>query len=67
MDYIALMKESYARACNRKISDMNITGYFNFNMAQYVPNKMSELILEYDLTQLIIYNNKNVIYMIYKI
>ena len=47
MDYIALIKESYTRACNTKISNVNITGYFNFNMAQYVPNKMSELILEY--------------------
>ena len=50
MDYIALMKESYARASKKKILDINITGYLNFNMAQNVPNKMSELILEYDLT-----------------
>ena len=47
MDYIALMKESYTRACNTKISNVNIAGYFNFNMSQNVTNKMSELILEY--------------------
>ena len=47
------MKESIDRACNTSISDIIINGDFNFNMAQNVPNKMSELILEYNLTQLI--------------
>ena len=48
-----LMKESFHRACNTSISDIIITGDFNFNMAQNAPNKMSKLILEYNLTQLI--------------
>ena len=48
-----LMKESSHRACNTSISDIIITGDFNFNMAQNAPNKMSELVLEYNLTQLI--------------
>ena len=48
-----LMKESIHRACNTSILDIIITGDFNFNMAQNAPNKMSELILEYNLTQLI--------------
>ena len=47
------MKESIDRACNTSISDIIITGDFNFNMAQNALNKMSELILEYNLTQLI--------------
>ena len=47
------MKESIDRACNTNISDIIITGDFNFNMAQNALNKMSELILEYNLTQLI--------------
>ena len=47
------MKESIDRACNTSISDIIITRDFNFNMALNVPNKMSELILEYNLTQLI--------------
>ena len=47
------MKESIDRACNTSISDIIITGDFNFNMAQNVSNKMSDLILEYSLTQLI--------------
>ena len=38
---------------NTNISDIIITGDFNFNMAQNALNKMSELILEYNLTQLI--------------
>ena len=59
------MKESIDRACNTNISDIIITGDFSFNMAQNVLNKMSELILEYNLTHsssildLILVRNKN--------
>ena len=53
INYFDLMKESIDRACNTNISDIIITGEFNFNMAQNAHNKMSELILEYNLTQLI--------------
>ena len=53
INYFDLMKESIDRACNTSISDIIITGDFNFNMAQNALNKMSELILEYNLTQLI--------------
>ena len=50
MCYFDFMKESIDQACNTNISDIIITGNFNFNTGQNVPNKMSELILEYDLT-----------------
>ena len=45
INYFDLMKESIDRACNTNISDIIITGDFNFNMAQNALNKMSELIL----------------------
>ena len=53
INYFDLMKESIDRACNTSISDTIIIEDFYFNMAQNALNKISELILEYNLTQLI--------------
>ena len=53
INYFDLMKQSIDRACYTSISDIIITGDFNFNMTLNVPSKMPELILEYNLTQLI--------------
>ena len=52
-DYFELLKESIDRACNTVIIDIIITGNFNCNMAQSIPNKMRELMSEYYLSQLI--------------
>ena len=52
-DYFELLKESIDRACNTDIIDIIITGDFNCNMAQSIPNKMRELMSEYNLSQLI--------------
>ena len=53
INYFDLMKETIDQACNTSISDIIIIGDFVFTMAQDVPNKMSELLLEYNLSQLI--------------
>ena len=55
-DYFDLLKESVDRACSTDIPDIIITGDFNCNMAQCTPNKMNDLILEYNLSQLITEN-----------
>ena len=47
------LKESIDRACNTDIIDIVITGDFNCNMTQRIPNKISKLISEYNLRQLI--------------
>ena len=52
-DYFELLKESIDRACNTDIIDIIITGDFNCIMAQSIPNKMRELMSEYNLSQLI--------------
>ena len=41
-DYFEMLKESIDRACNTDIIDIIITGDFNCNMTQRIPNKMSE-------------------------
>ena len=48
-----MLEESIDRACNTDIIDIIITGDFNCNMAQSIPNKMRELMSEYNLSQLI--------------
>ena len=52
-DYFELLKENKDRACNTHIIKIIITGYFNCSMTQWLPNKMSELMSEYNLRQLI--------------
>ena len=42
-DYFNLIKESVDRACNTNITDIIITGDFNFNMSQGNNNRMIEL------------------------
>ena len=49
-DYFELLKESIDRACNTDIIDIIITGDFNCNMAQSIPNKMREFMSEYNLS-----------------
>ena len=51
--YMDLIKESIDRAYNTNIVDIIITGDFNFNMMSNNLNKLKELILEYNLNQLI--------------
>ena len=46
-DYFKLLKESIDRACDTDIIDIIITGDFNCNMAQSIPNKMRELMSEF--------------------
>ena len=52
MDYFNLIQESIDRACNTSIIDIIITGDFNYDIST-PQNKISELIHEFDLTQLI--------------
>ncbi|MCG7875097.1 MAG: endonuclease/exonuclease/phosphatase family protein, partial [Candidatus Thiodiazotropha endolucinida] len=52
-DYFNLIRESVDRAYNTNIPDIIITGDFNIDMSQNNSNKMTELMLEYNLTQLI--------------
>lgn len=52
-DYFNLMKESIDRAYNCNILDTIITGDFNIDMSSHSNNKLSELMLEYNLHQLI--------------
>ena len=47
------MLESIDRAYNTNIHDIIITGDFNYNMMRNSKNKMTDLILQYNLTQLI--------------
>ena len=52
-DYFNLMLEIIDRAYNTNIHDIIITGDFNYNMMTNCKNKMTDLILQYNLTQLI--------------
>ncbi|MCG8077783.1 MAG: reverse transcriptase family protein, partial [Candidatus Thiodiazotropha taylori] len=52
-DYFNLIRESFDRAYYTNIPDIIITGDFNIDMTQNNSNKMTELMFEYNLTQLI--------------
>ena len=52
-DYFDLIKESVDRAYNTNLADIIITGDFNIDMSQNNNNKMTDLLLEYNLNQLI--------------
>ena len=52
-DYFNLMLESIDRAYNTNIHDIIITGDFNYNMLLNNKNKISDLLLQFNLTQLI--------------
>ena len=52
-DYFDLIKESVDRAYNTNLADIIITGDFNIDMSQNNNNKMTDLLLEYNLKQLI--------------
>ena len=52
VDYFNLIKESIDRACNTSIIDIIITGDFNYDISK-PQNKISKLIHEFNLTQLI--------------
>ena len=52
LEYFNLLKESIDRACSTNIIDIIITGDFNYNMKN-ANNKISEITLEFNLTQLI--------------
>ena len=51
--YFDLISESIDRAYNTNIIDIFILGDFNYNLATTNANKMTDLIQEYNLTQLI--------------
>ena len=51
--YFDLISESTDRAYNTNIIDIFILGDFNYNLAKINANKMTDLIQEYNLTQLI--------------
>ena len=51
--YFELISESIDRAYNTNIIDIFILGDFNYNLAMVNVNKMTDLIQEYNLTQLI--------------
>ena len=51
--YFNLILESVDRAYNTNIHDIIITGDFNYNMLLNNKNKMSDLLLQFNLTQLI--------------
>ena len=51
--YFELLSESIDRAYNTNIIDIFILGDFNYNLAMLNVNKMTDLIQEYNLTQLI--------------
>ena len=52
-DYFELFKESIDRAYNTDIIHIIIASDFSCNMAQSIPNRMRELMSEYNLSQLI--------------
>ena len=52
-DHFNLIKESIDKACNTNIADIVITGDFNIDMSHNNNNKVKELMLEYNLIQLI--------------
>ena len=52
-DYFNLMLESIDRAHNTHIYDIIITGDFNYDMLSNGSNKMTDLLQQYNLTQLI--------------
>ena len=52
-DYFNLILESTDRAHNTNIHDIIITGDFNYNMLSNNNNKIKDLILQFNLTQLI--------------
>ncbi|MEW8546213.1 MAG: reverse transcriptase family protein [Candidatus Thiodiazotropha sp.] len=52
-DYYNLILESFDRAYNTNISDIIITGDFNYDMSTNENNKIKDLMLQYQLTQLI--------------
>ena len=52
-DYFNLMLESIDRAHNTNIYDIIITGDFNYDMLSNGSNKMTDLLQQYNLTQLI--------------
>ena len=51
--YFKLISESVDRAYNTNISDIIITGDFNYNMLSSENNKIKELIIQYNLKQII--------------
>ena len=52
-DYFDFIKESVDRAYNTNLSDIIITDDFNIDISQNNNNKMTDLLLEYNLKQLI--------------
>ena len=52
-DYFNLILESTDRAHNTNIHDIIITGDFNYNMLSNNNNKIKDLLLQFNLTQLI--------------
>ena len=53
VDYFNLILESIDRAFNTNITDIIITGDFNYDMSTNVNNKIKDLMLQFHLTQLI--------------
>ena len=53
VDYFNLILESIDRAFNTNITDIIITGDFNYDMSTNVNNKIRDLMLQFHLTQLI--------------
>ena len=52
-DHFNSIKESKDKACNTNIADIVITGDFNIDMSHKNNNKIKELMLEYNLYQVI--------------
>ena len=52
LDYFNLLKESVDRACSTNTVDIITTGDFNYKMKN-TNNQMTELLREFNLTQLI--------------
>ena len=54
-DYFSLILESIDRAhtCNTNIHDIKITGDFNYNILSNNNNKIKDLLLQFNLTKLI--------------
>ena len=53
VDYFNLILESIDRAFNTNITDIIITGDFNYDMSTNVNNKIRDIMLQFHLTQLI--------------
>ena len=53
VDYFNLILESIDRAFNKNITDIIMTGDFNYDMSTYVDNKIRDLMFQFHLTQLI--------------